>query len=170
MGDQQSSSGNTFSPEDLRKVFGGFATGVTAICARHEGKDYGITVNSYTSLSLDPPLVLFCGMEDSQALQIIRASGAFSVNILAADQESISNQLARKGGPEKMAGIERHYGQLDTPLLEGALGSLECRLHQTLPGGDHVIVIGEVVGAELADAVEPLLFHRSRYGRLATAE
>lgn len=154
-------------PEQLRTLSGFFATGVTVVLADHAGQQWGMTVNSFTSLSLDPPLVLFCAQTGSSVLRAIEASQVFTVNVLAIEQAEISSQLARRGGPEKMRGIDtvRVFG--GAARLAGALAWFGCSLERCEPAGDHLIVIGRVLdGGHREPGGEPLLFYRSAYRAL----
>ncbi len=153
-------------PAELRRVFGMFATGVTIVTARDpEGGYVGMTVNSFTSVSLDPPLVLWCLDRAAWSLPAFVGSGAYAVNVLAAGQEELSNRFARRG-EDKFAGLEVTEGHGGAPLLPGCLAHLQCRLVDTHEAGDHLVLVGEVVEAD-ASGGEPLLFFGGRYGRLA---
>ena len=138
-----------------------FASGVTVVTTEHEGRQYGMTVASFASLSLHPPLVLVCIEKNVKSHDAIAASGKFAVNILENGQAELSNRFASRV-EDKFAGVALHGGTLGLPLLDGALTTLECRLHGQLPGGDHTIFIGEVVDAQTRDGV-PLLYFRSGY-------
>jgi 3-hydroxy-9,10-secoandrosta-1,3,5(10)-triene-9,17-dione monooxygenase reductase component len=154
-------------PKALRQVFGQFCTGVTAVCvAGPDGRRYGITVNSFSSLSLDPPLALFAVVRESETLRAIQAAGAFSINILAENQQDISNALAKKGGPEKMDAVPTHPGVTGAPIIEGSIGYMDCVLHAVHEGGDHLIVVGEIKQAQVGEALPPLLYFRSGYKTL----
>ena len=151
-------------PKALRHVFGQFCTGVTVVCATDaQQRRYGITVNSFSSLSLDPPLALFALIRDSETLKIIEAAGAFSINILADNQQDVSNRLAKKGGPEKMDGVATHPGVTGAPIVEGSIGYMDCILHNSYDGGDHVILVGEIKQAAVGEPLPPLLYFRSGY-------
>lgn len=155
---------STLDPKALRQVFGQFCTGVTAVCASDaDGRRYGITVNSFSSLSLDPPLALFALIRDSETLKVIEAAGAFSINILAESQQDISNRLAKKGGPEKMDGIVTRPGVTGAPIVEGSIGHMDCMLRNSYDGGDHVILVGEIKQAAIGEPLPPLLYFRSAY-------
>jgi flavin reductase (DIM6/NTAB) family NADH-FMN oxidoreductase RutF len=154
-------------PKALRQVFGQFCTGVTAVCAADgDGRRYGITVNSFSSLSLDPPLALFALVRESESLKIIQAARAFSINILAESQQDISNALAKKGGPEKMDAVPTRPGVTGAPIIEGSIGYMDCLLHAQFDGGDHVILVGEIKQAAVGEALPPLLYFRSGYKTL----
>jgi flavin reductase (DIM6/NTAB) family NADH-FMN oxidoreductase RutF len=158
---------DTLDPKALRQVFGQFCTGVTAVCvADAEGRSWGITVNSFSSLSLDPPLALFSLVRESETLKIIQAARAFSINILADSQQDISNALAKKGGPEKMSAVPTRTGVTGAPIIEGSIGHMDCTLHAQFDGGDHVIIVGAIKQAQVGEPVPPLLYFRSGYKTL----
>lgn len=147
----------------FRQVMGTFATGVTVVTAQHEDERRGITVNSFTSVSLDPPLVLVCLDNDSSTLEVIQDAGGYSVNILAKDQQHISDRFAgkwdlRDGHP--LDGLPSKPGQFSkAPMFEGALGVLDCLLEQTVVAGDHTILLGQVMDLQMPDPdKEPLLY------------
>lgn len=158
---------DTLDPKALRQVFGQFCTGVTAVCARDAaGQSWGITVNSFSSLSLDPPLALFSLVRESEALKVIQAARVFSINILAQSQQDISNALAKKGGPEKMNGVPTRPGVTGAPVIAGSIGHMDCVLHGEFDGGDHVIIVGEIKQAQVGEPSPPLLYFRSAYKTL----
>ena len=145
---------------------GCFATGVTVITTRDQsGRPYGLTANAVTSLSLEPPLLLICVDRKAETFPHFFDSKIFVLNILADDQEEVSRRFAKTGG-DKFAGIEYRLGHLDTPILDGTLGHVECRIIETLEGGDHVIHIGQVEHAEARDG-RPLVFYRGKYRQLS---
>ena len=157
-------------PSHLRQVFGRFCTGVTAVCTSDSaGRAMGITVNSFSSVSLDPPLVLFCLLRDSDTLPMLQASGRFSVNILAQAQQDISNRLAKKGGPEKMEPVPTFTATTGAPIIKDTLGWLDCQTWNVYDGGDHVIVVGRIVAAAVGEAQPPLLYFQSAYRTLPPA-
>ena len=156
-----------FDANDLRRAMGCFATGVTVITTRdQEGRPFGLTANAVTSLSLVPPLLLICVDRKAETFPHFFDSKIFVLNILADGQEEVSRRFAKTGG-EKFAGVSYRIGHLDTPVLDGTLGHVECRIIETLEGGDHVIHIGEVEHAEMAGTGRPLLFFCGKYRRLA---
>jgi len=163
---------------DFRRVVGSFATGVTVITTRDpEGRPKGFTANAFTSLSLDPPLVIVCVDKSSETYPALaREDGAvFAVNILADHQEELSRRFASKGG-DKFGGVEFHEERTGAPILDGVLAHVECEVAQLFDGGDHTIVVGEVqnlgVNPEEADGptARPLLFYRGKYNVFATGE
>jgi flavin reductase (DIM6/NTAB) family NADH-FMN oxidoreductase RutF len=152
----------------LRRAMGCFATGVTVITTRDQtGKPFGLTANAVTSLSLDPPLLLICVDRKAETYPHFFDSKIFVLNILSEGQEEVSRRFATSGG-EKFAGLDYCLGKLGTPILAGTLGFIECRIIETIEGGDHVIHIGEVEEAEWREG-SPLLFFRGKYGRLRDA-
>lgn len=152
-------------PRDLRNVFGAFATGVTIITTKDAtGKPFGLTANSYTSLSLDPPLVLVCVDKKVDCYACFEQSKVFVVNILSEGQDPLSTRFATKG-IEKFEGVAVTLGSLGVPLLDGALGYLECKVTNGYEGGDHTIYVGEVQTASASEK-RPLLFFKGKYNRL----
>lgn len=138
-----------------------FASGVTVVTAEHDGKLYGMTVASFASLSLHPPLILVCIEKGAKSHDAIAGAAAFGVSILSAAQQEISGRFASRRD-DKFEGVEIRRGELNVPLIPGAICVLECRLHGQLPGGDHTIFVGEVVDARVTDDA-PLVYFRSSY-------
>lgn len=147
----------------LRHVLGHFCSGVTVITADHDGQPVGFCCQSFASLSLQPPLVLFTAASDSQTLPRLRAAGMVAVNVLADDQEELARIFARRGGIDRFAGVGWRRGPQGVPLLHGALASMVCRLQAEYPGGDHVIAVAEVLSLQASPQRKPLLFFQSRY-------
>ena len=151
-----------------RRIMGHFATGVTVITTGDRtGAEWGMTANSVTSLSLDPPLVLFALDLRNRMIDQLAATPAFAINILRADQEALSHRFAAPG-PKNFAGIEIAYGASGAPIFADCLGFLDCEVRERLPGGDHEIVVGNVVGGALSGG-KPLLFYGGGYNRIAHA-
>lgn len=151
----------------FRDVLGCFASGITVITTMSGGDPVGMTCQSFSSVSLDPPLVMFVPARSSRAWPLIQRSGRFCVNVLAADQEHVSGQMATKGA-DKFAGIDWTPGAATgSPVIGGALAHLDCTIHAVYEGGDHYVVIGKVEHLETntADAAEaePLLYFKGRY-------
>lgn len=153
--------------DELRGAMGRFATGVTVVTLLDDRDvPQGFTVNSLTSVSLVPPLVLVCVDHSANILRCFSKNYAFTVNILSEEQEEISSQFASKA-EDKFAGIAYEAGKLGPPRIQGCLGYLECRITNQYPGGDHVIFIGEVEVTELGpEGGKPLLFYAGKYARL----
>ena len=151
---------------DFRQAVGAFTTGVTVVTTSDEaGVRHGLTASSFTSVSLEPPLVLFCLSERAPSLEGFAASQHFAINVLASDQEDIARRFARPA-PDKFAGLAWRTGIFGAPLLDRCIAHIECKLEHVVPGGDHVIVIGRVHRVRVYDG-EPLVFHRSRFGTMA---
>jgi flavin reductase (DIM6/NTAB) family NADH-FMN oxidoreductase RutF len=142
-----------------------FASGVTIVTTEHGGARYGMTVASFASLSLHPPLVLVCVEKSVKSHEAIATAKRFGVSILGQDQGEISGRFASRI-EDKFSGVPVRTGALGVPLIEGAICTLECRLHDQLPGGDHSIFVGEVVDAQTADGAAPLVYYRSGYREL----
>lgn len=154
-----------FDSAKYRQVLGHFPTGVTVITAVHEDAPIGLAIGSFSSLSLDPPLVLFCPGSQSSSWPKIRAAGSFCVNILGAEQEHVCRVFAGKD-PDKFASVEwARTKATGSPLLDGVLAWIDCDIEQVLPGGDHDIVIGRVRDMDASDKSGPLVFYRGGYGR-----
>ena len=141
-----------------------FACGVTVVTTEHDGRQYGLTVASFASLSLRPPLVMICVDKAVKSHDAIASSKKFGVSILEAKQSEISGRFASKT-EDKFAGVEIRKGTLGVPLIAGSLCTIECRLTAQLPGGDHSIFVGEVVDAQ-PGAGTPLVYYRSSYRQL----
>ena len=156
------------SPAQLRDAMGHFATGVTIITSvGPDGAPVGTTANAVTSLSLEPPLVLVCFDLASATLQAIRGHGAFVVNVLAAPQQHLSANFARRGLAAAWDGVQHRRGPTGSPRLEDVLAVLECTVEHALPGGDHEIIVGRVRHAETsANPNGPLVFFRGTYASL----
>lgn len=149
-----------FTQRDYRDCMGAFATGVAVITAGEGAERTGMTVNSITSVSLDPPLLLFCPRNGSHTLAVLRERGTFAVNLLAANQAELCGRFARPCDGDRFEGVETENGPLTgAPLFKGSLARLECQVSDIHPGGDHAIVVGRVVGLDSnPDPQEPLLF------------
>ncbi len=155
-----------FSSKDFRSALGSFATGVTVVTTMGEGHGYGMTVNAFSSVSLDPPLVLVCAISGAEGSKEIDRNGCFAVNILAIDQEPLSGYFAsrdRPRGRDAFRDVDHHVGASGAPLIDGVVAHLDCRLAQSYTVGDHEIFIGEVLGLHIDPDAEPLLFHGGSY-------
>jgi len=162
--------GTGVSAAEFRHAMGHFATGVTVVTSiGADGAPVGTTANAVTALSLDPPLVLVCFDLDSLTLRAIRGHGAFVVNVLAAAQQHLSANFARRGLSAAWDGVRHRHGPTGSPRLEGVLAVLECTVEHCLPGGDHEIVVGRVSHAETsAVPAAPLVYFRGSYASLAS--
>jgi 3-hydroxy-9,10-secoandrosta-1,3,5(10)-triene-9,17-dione monooxygenase reductase component len=156
------------SAAEFREVMGHFATGVMVITSIDaDGEPVGTTANAVTSLSLDPPLILVCFDRSSATLEAIRGHGAFVVNVLAAPQQHLSKNFARRGLAAAWDGVQHRRGPTGSPRLKDVLAVLECTVEHELPGGDHEIIVGRVRHAETSANVNgPLVFFRGSYAAL----
>ena len=153
-----------FDGRDLRRTLGTFVTGVTVVTTVDEdGRFHGVTANSFSSVSLDPPLVLWSQAVAAQSHPVFFKAERFAVNILAEHQVDLSNRFA-KSSAEKFAGLDVDIGLGGVPLLRGCSAWLECRAFSRLPGGDHTIYLGEVQSIDQAER-KPLAFGNGRYLR-----
>jgi flavin reductase (DIM6/NTAB) family NADH-FMN oxidoreductase RutF len=146
---------------------------VTVITTRGEAHDYGMTATAFSSLSLDPPLVLTCVISGSDGADVIPRNGVFAVNILSVEQEAISNYFASRSRPrgrDAFSEVPHREEVTGAPVIEGTAAFLDCRLVTTHEGGDHLIFIGEVQALGFDPDVEPLIFHGSGYRRLVAPE
>lgn len=151
---------------DMKSVLSSFCTGVAVITARGDGGGpVGMAVQSFSSVSLEPPLVCFCPARTSTTWPRIQAAGAFAVNILAAEQQELCRRFAVTGG-NKFAGVPWRAGGNGAPLLDGVLATVECDLEAVLDGGDHAIALGRVTALTAHREGAPLLYFRRTYGRL----
>jgi 3-hydroxy-9,10-secoandrosta-1,3,5(10)-triene-9,17-dione monooxygenase reductase component len=152
--------------EEFRRACGRFATGVSIATAVDDGGiPHGLTVSSFTSVSLDPPLVLICLGHRVTVIDMFRRAKYFGINVLGADQQELSDRFARKG-EDRFSGLAWQVGQTGVPLLPGSIAHIECAVHQRFTSGDHDIFVGEMVRAEVADG-DPLIYWASRYCHLA---
>lgn len=145
----------------FKEALSHFASGVTVVTTEHDGTPYGMTVASFASVSLHPPLVLICVEKAVKTHDAIRNAGRFGVSILAQAQADVSGKFASKA-EDKFAGINTRRGEHGFPLIDGAICTLECRVHSELPGGDHTIFVGEVLDSSTSDG-PPLVYYRSSY-------
>jgi len=148
----------------LRRVMGCFPTGVTVVTASHRGERHGMTLNSLTSVSLDPPLVLVCLHNDSRTLWAVEGSRSFAISFLAQGQEKVSNSFARRG-EDHFGGAAALEDHTDPPLIRGRIGHLICAAEAIYPGGDHQIALGRVIEAATFD-ISPLVFYRGGYHKV----
>jgi flavin reductase (DIM6/NTAB) family NADH-FMN oxidoreductase RutF len=155
-----------FSGRDFRNTVGAFATGVTVITTQGTEHPYGMTANAFSSVSLDPPLILVCVIKGTEGAASIEKNGVFAVNILCTDQEPLSRYFASRDRPRGWQAFEQvPHRRLasGSPILEGSAAYLDCRLATAHDAGDHVIYIGEVMALGTNPDVTPLLFHAGKY-------
>jgi len=155
-----------FDSKTYRQTVGRFLTGVTVVACEVEGGVKAMTANSFTSLSLDPPLLLFCPAKTTKTGQLIHRASSFSVNILREEQQALSTFFA--GGWKEASQPPYRFVPLEgVPRLEGSLASLACAIHQIHEGGDHWIVVGRVTSIHQGiEPLRPLAFHLGRYTSL----
>jgi 3-hydroxy-9,10-secoandrosta-1,3,5(10)-triene-9,17-dione monooxygenase reductase component len=164
-----SQSAEALMPPDeasFRTVLGHFATGVTIITAMDGNEPVGVSANAFTSVSLDPPLVLFCAARSSSTWPRIEAAGKFTVNILNEHQEDVCRVFATKGA-DRFTRIGWHPSANGNPILHDALAFVDCTIEALHDGGDHVIVIGRVQELGVMSEEGPLLFYRGGYGHFS---
>lgn len=153
-------------PFTYRDVMGAFPTGVTVMTVGREGGfRLGVTASSFNTVSLDPPLILWSLALKAPSLAAFRAHEHFAVNVLAADQRGLALQFARPSA-DRFAGVETEAGESGVPLLRGALAQIECRVAARHPGGDHEIILGEVLALRRRGGA-PLVFQRGAFHALA---
>ena len=156
--------------QSLRRAFGNYATGIAVIGARSEdGTLVGMTVNSFSSVSLEPPLVLYCPARTLRAVEIYASARFFSASVLGAGQKRLADLFARQG-ESKWESIGHRIGETGVPLIPEALASFECENHAVHEAGDHLVVLGHVHVVHLRESADPLVFFRSRYRSLAQSE
>jgi len=153
-------------PRTLRDALGCFATGVTVVtCLKPDGAPTGLTVNSFTSVSLDPPLLLVClAKPAASAVALIEASH-FAVNVLQTGQQPASIRFSTRD-EDRFGTTPWSCGEAGAPILKNSLGVFECERHAVYDGGDHHILVGQVVKASFDASLDPLLYFRGRYRRL----
>ena len=155
----------TVSKDEFRRALSHFASGVTVVTTCSEdGQHLGITVSAFSSLSLEPPLILICIDKRASVHDYLKEGGHFAVNILGDDQELISRRFASKVA-DRFEGLGYSIGNTGAPLISGALASIECSIVHLYPGGDHTIIVGEVLATDVSDG-HPLAYFRGGYVRL----
>jgi flavin reductase (NADH) len=151
--------------DDFKNAMSAWASGVTIVTTRADGLAHGITASSFTSVSLDPPLVLVCVNDESPLCAMILSSGRFAVSVLERGQEAASNHFASRGREPKavLDGVPMTATSDDLPLVAGALGTLACDLHETMVLGDHLVIVGRVTEATSASEGSPLIYWSRAY-------
>lgn len=155
-----------FDPTRFRSVLGHYPTGVCVVtgCGK-DGELSGLVVGSFTSVSLDPPLVAFFPDKGSTSWPKVRACGHFCVNVLGEDQVELCRVFASKGG-DKFRDIPLSVSKHGMPVLDGVVASIECDIHQEIDAGDHTIVLGRVLDLQTERDIRPLVFYKGAYGRI----
>ncbi len=155
----------TIDKQEFRRVLGHFAAGVTVVTTiGDDGQPYGLTATAFTSVSLEPPLVLVCVDKRAESHPHFHVSRVFAVNFLGVDHEHLSRRFATSGG-DKFKDLDVRRGITGAPLLSEALGYLECRTVDVFEGGDHTIFLGQVEAADAREG-EPLLYFKGAYRRI----
>ncbi len=155
------------SSDEFRRACGRFATGVAiAAVLDARGAAHGLTVSSFTSVSLNPPLVLICLGHEVTMIEEFRRATHFGISILREQDRDISNRFATRG-LDRFDGVAWHRGSSGAPLIDGALAAMECETHQRIASGDHDILVGRVVATRIEEGA-PLLYYASRYRKLAS--
>lgn len=152
----------------FRDTVGHFATGVTVVTTTGPDGPAGMTTNAVASLSLDPPLMLVCFDHDSRTLDVVRASRRFAVNVLRAEDRALAATFASKRVAREKFERVTHGEEHGVPVLDAALAWIACELRELVPGGDHEIGIGDVIGLGVAGESPPLVFYRGAYTTVAS--
>ena len=154
-------------PALFRQVLGSYPTGVSVVTALGaDERPVGMVVGTFTSVSLDPPLVAFLPDKKSSTWPLIEAAGHFCVNVLGSDQQSVSRAVSARGA-DKFVGVEYVISRRNLPVIANSIAAIECSIHSIVEAGDHWIVLGNVLGLEVTRDEDPMLFHRGRYGGFA---
>ena len=157
------------NPATLRDALRFWTTGVTIVAAAHEGRRHGLTANSFTSLSLDPPLVLVSLERRTRTHELVSQSGAYAVSLLPQDLESLSNRFAGRQSEDsdRFVGVETTTQRTGSPILKEALAFFDCQVESSQDAGTHTLFIGRVLATGLAENQAPLLYFNRGYRRLA---
>ncbi|MEJ2408732.1 MAG: flavin reductase family protein [Novosphingobium sp.] len=159
-------SETTIDPAAFRKVLGSYPTGVCVITALDGEKPTGMVVGTFTSVSLDPPLVGFFPDKSSSSWPLIEKAGHFCVNVMGSDQQDVCRSVSARGA-EKFVGVDYVMSDHNLPIIANAIASIECKLYSVTEAGDHWFVLGQVLRMETVREDDPMLFHRGRYGGFA---
>jgi 3-hydroxy-9,10-secoandrosta-1,3,5(10)-triene-9,17-dione monooxygenase reductase component len=156
----------SFDSDRFREVVGHFPTGVAVVASTTGGRPYGMAVASFMSLSLDPPLVLFCAGKSSTSWPRIRRAGRFCVSVLSHEQRDTCKAFAQQSG-DKFQNIDWFASPNGSPIIDGCLAWIECDISAVYPGGDHDVVVGHVTTLDASYDGQPLVFFRSGFGSFA---
>ena len=162
----------TLNPEQLRQAMRAWTTGVAVVTAIHDGQQYGMTVNSFTSISLEPPLVSLTLRKLTHTHELVEKSGEFAVTVLAAYQKEYSDRFAGKH-PEikdRVEGVPTETLSINAPLLKGGIAYFNCRVVNSMPVGENTLFVAEVIAAQGEGTGEPLVYHNRVYWNLARQE
>ncbi|MGC8542389.1 MAG: flavin reductase family protein [Vulcanisaeta sp.] len=153
----------TISSELLKAVMRNYPTGVTIVTTTYNDEYYGLTVNSFTSLSLDPPLVLIAIDKRLTSHEAIDKSNVYAVNILSDDMKDLAIKFATAPREERFSGLKVRTAKTGSPIIEGAIAYLDCKVVAKYPGGDHTIFIGEILDAQIMNNKVPLIYYNRGY-------
>lgn len=160
-----------FDPSDYRRALGGFGTGVALVAAKDSaGQAHGLIINSLTSVSLHPPIMLWCLANSSAAYDVFTQATAFSLNILRSDDHSVAKQFSRRGADRVIPPDQICTMDTGAPVLLAAVASLDCRMHLRQPMGDHEVIYGDVIAYRADPGVDALGFFRGRFVTLRSEE
>ena len=157
----------SIDPNEYRRVLGHFPTGVTVVTGADSDGPAGMAIGSFSSVSLDPPLVMFCPGNTSESWLRIKETGSFCVNVLGSDQKDVCGVFASKTD-DKFEGIDWTTESTGSPIIPGSIAVIDCEIQEILPGGDHDIVVGLVKSMSTSDDADergPLLFFQGGYGK-----
>lgn len=158
----------TLDPEQLRQAMRGWSCGVTIVTASFNGEQHGMTVSSFTSIALDPPLIIISLQTKSRTHDMVTGAGAFAVTILASGQQELSDRFAGRApdNEDRLAGLETETLVTGAPFIKGGLSYLDCKVMQAIPVGTNTLFLAEVVAARGDGTGEPLVYHDRKYRRL----
>jgi len=158
----------TSTPEELRIAMRNWVSGITIVTAEHEGNRHGMTVSSFTSLSLAPALLSVSLYKTSRTHGLVSAAGKFGITILAADQEDVSNTFAGRvpDTDDRFADCEVEYLASQIPFIKGGLSFFECKVYQTIPMGSNTLFIGEILATKAVEDGDPLIYFNQKYGKV----
>ena len=157
----------TLDKRAFRDCLGCFVTGITIVTSVSEdGEHVGLTVNSFNSVSLDPPMVLFSLDREAQSLPVFQSAGRFAVNVLSDQQEAHSNLFAQRNA-EKWDGVAFTHGSSGCRLIEGTMAAFDCETYAQYDGGDHIIFVGKVIDMRIDHNARPLVYYKGAYNSLS---
>ncbi len=158
----------TLDSEQLRRAMRAWTTGVAVITARHDNQNYGMTVNSFTSISLEPPLVSVALKRLTHTFEAVEKSGEFAITVLSSDQKDLSDRFAGKitGVTDRFDGVPTETLELPAPVIKGGLAYLNCRVLSSTPVGENVLIVAEVIAAKGEGEGDPLVYHNRVFWKL----
>ncbi|NWG34505.1 MAG: flavin reductase family protein [Chloroflexi bacterium] len=158
----------TLNPEQLRRAMRAWTTGVAIVTAVHEGQRYGMTVNSFTSVSLEPPLISVALRQFTHTHELVEKSGEFALTVLSVDQGHLSDRFAGKipGIADRFEGVETEKMLIEAPLIKGGMAFLNCRVAKAIPVGENTLFVAEVLAARGEGEGNPLVYHNRVFWKL----